>query len=420
MTDVDHTTTGVAHAYKQVDALDPEQAFFALVASPWRPHIGQGQVGGVRQRVLTVLLGDGVTLASEVTQLAAAYSTDAPRHPQGKSFADHLLWTRPPRFLKSGAPPFPHNELPWPYLDCRPVRLVARGDGVSAVALEGNNAAIQRLVEAGTGHIGDPHVPIIRDKATPMRLLGRMTYRQAHAALCGSDTIIRPYIVDHADAGRHVRIGAVARGQGKTIGYWETTVAVDRERWALFGVNVGDRLADLSKRTLTQCSVAETALWSAARALFPLARRNDPVADAYCRRAGDMLTDALNDIVLARAPYEWTRDGSPALSALTQAVFALSQIRHRGHPIGRALAETDYPEARVNSLLAATGPHLTELVEEVVRWLLAKDVEAVVLTDLITLAIADATADAEERDRARHRIALDYARATLRQNQRAA
>jgi hypothetical protein len=60
MTDLDHTTTGVAHAYKQVDALDPEQAFFALVASTWRPHIGRGRVGGARQRVLTVLLGDGV------------------------------------------------------------------------------------------------------------------------------------------------------------------------------------------------------------------------------------------------------------------------------------------------------------------------------------------------------------------------
>jgi hypothetical protein len=163
-----------------------------------------------------VLLGDGVTLASEVTQLAVAYSTDAPRHPQGKSFADHLLWMQPPRFLKDGASPFAHNELPWPYLDCRPVRLTPHGDIVSAVALEGNNAAIQRLVEAGTGNIGDPHVPIVRDKGTPMRLSGRMTYRQAHACLCGSDTIIRPDIVDHADVGRHVRVGAVAPGQGKT------------------------------------------------------------------------------------------------------------------------------------------------------------------------------------------------------------
>jgi hypothetical protein len=125
-------------------------------------------------------------------------------------------------------------------------------------------------------------------------------------------------------------------------------------------------------------------------------------------------------IALARAPIEWTRDGSAALPALTQGVFALSQIRHRGPSIGRALADTEYPEARVNSLLGATGPHLTELVAEIVRWLLAKDVEATVLTDLVTLAVADASANTEERDRSRHRIALDYARATLHQTQRAA
>jgi hypothetical protein len=318
-------------------------------------------------------------------------------------------------------------------------------------------------------------------------------------------------------------------GQGKTLGYWETTIAIDRERWALFGVSVGDRLADLSKRTLVQCRKAETMLWSAVRGLFPLASRNDPVMDAYRRRAADMLTDGLSAslqlvanlmaeapdvereaqainslcaqhlretwlavtsswpdllaaarashwldvrmkeafqenlivnekstigprihaviadmdahltpdnrksirgsggqlpmegyIALARAPYEWTREGSPALPALTQAVFALSQIRHCGPSIGRVLAETEYPEARINSLLAATGPHLTELIAEVVRWLLAKDVEAATLTDLVTLAVADATGDTDERDRNRHRIALDFARETLRQTQRAA
>jgi hypothetical protein len=125
-------------------------------------------------------------------------------------------------------------------------------------------------------------------------------------------------------------------------------------------------------------------------------------------------------IALARAPYEWTRDGSPALPALTQVVFALSQIRHRGPSIGRVLADTEYPEARINSLLAATGPHLTELVAEVVRRLLAKDVEAATLTDLVALAIAEAAGDTDERDRNRHRIALDFARETLRKTQRAA
>ena len=70
ITDLDHTTTGAAHHYKPTDVASVEQAFYALVASTWRQHIGRGNPGGVRQRVLTVLLGDGVTLASEVMTLA--------------------------------------------------------------------------------------------------------------------------------------------------------------------------------------------------------------------------------------------------------------------------------------------------------------------------------------------------------------
>ena len=72
ITDLDHTTTGAAHHYKPADATTVEQAFYALLASTWRQHIGRGKPGGARQRVLTVLLGDGVTLASEVTTLAEA------------------------------------------------------------------------------------------------------------------------------------------------------------------------------------------------------------------------------------------------------------------------------------------------------------------------------------------------------------
>ena len=102
-----------------------------------------------------------------------------------------------------------------------------------------------------------------------MRLGGRMTYRQAHAALCGSPDVARAAIVDLAKTGHQVRIGAVAAGQGKTRGYWETTVAVERERWVLFGADGSDRLAALSKLALTQCAAAEKAIYSAVWVLFP-------------------------------------------------------------------------------------------------------------------------------------------------------
>ena len=116
-------------------------------------------------------------------------------------------------------------------------------------------------------------------------------------------------------------------------------------------------------------------------------------------------------VALAHAPYEWTTADAPALPALEQAVRALGRVRHRGASVGRVLAETEYPPSRINTLLAATGDHLTSLVAEIVRWLVAHEVEEVVLTDVITCAIADALSDAPARDAARHRMALEYARA---------
>ena len=512
ITDLDHTTTGAAHHYKPADVTTVEQAFYALLASTWRQHIGRGKPGGARQRVLTVLLGDGVTLASEVMTLAEAYDVAASTHATSAiALADHLVWTRPWKQEER------HDVLPWPYLDCRPVRLTRADDGVGAVTVA--DANIRGRVDAGTGNIGDPHVPI-RTDGKAMRLGGRMTYKQAHAALCGSPDVARAAIVDLAKTGHQVRIGAVAAGQGKTRGYWETTVAVERERWVLFGPDGSDRLAALSKMALTQCSTAEKAIWSAVRLLFPDAARQDLVAKAHTYHAIDTLTDALGPaslqlvaslmaqapdedaeakainamcahhvrktwtafartwpdllaaanaslrldglmrhnfqeglfvnektplsqrvhaviaemdshltpdnrasirsaaaqlplagyVALAQAPFEWTTADAPALPALEQAVRALGRVRHRGPSVGRVLAETEYPPSRINTLLAATGDHLTSLVAEIVRWLVSHEVEEVVLTDVIACAIADAVGDVPARDAARHRMALDYAR----------
>ena len=115
-------------------------------------------------------------------------------------------------------------------------------------------------------------------------------------------------------------------------------------------------------------------------------------------------------VALAHAPYEWTNADAPALPALEQTVRALGRVRHRGASVGRVLAETEYPPSRVNTLLAATGDHLISLVAEIVRWLVAHDLDEVVLTDLVAFAIADATGDQTARESARHRMALDYAR----------
>jgi hypothetical protein len=142
ITDLDHTTTGAAHHYKPTDVTTVEQAFYALLASTWRQHIGRGNPGGARQRVLTVLLGDGVTLASEVMTLAEAYDAAMSAHPtSGVTLADHLLWTRP--WVQEER----HDALPWPYLDCRPVRLTMVDGGVGAVTAHDLN--IRGRVDSG-------------------------------------------------------------------------------------------------------------------------------------------------------------------------------------------------------------------------------------------------------------------------------
>ena len=308
ITDLDHTTTGAAHHYKPIDVTTVEQSFYALLASTWRQHIGRGKPGGARQRVLTVLLGDGVTLASEVMTLAEAYDAAKSAHPvSGTALADHLLWTRP------WAQEERHDALPWPYLDCRPIRLTMADGGMGAVTVA--DANIRGRVDAGTGNIGDPHVPIKTD-GKAMRLGGRMTYKQAHAALCGSPDVTRAAIVHLAQTGHQVRIGAVAAGQGKTNGYWETTVAVERERWVLFGADGSDRLAALSRLALSQCRLAEDALWSALRVVYPktskkLEERAKRAETAICFRTADGLIDALGPASLqlvaslvAQAPDE--------------------------------------------------------------------------------------------------------------------
>ena len=352
-----------------------------------------------------------------------------------------------------------------------------------------------------------------------MQLGGRMTYRRPTPRFAVLLTSLAPPLsILRIQA---IRFGS-ARSQLDRAGPSDTgrpTVAVERERWVLFGSDGSDRLAALSKLALTQCSAAEEAMWSAVRLLFPHAARQDLVAKAHTYRVIDTLTDALGPaslqlvaslmaqapdedaeakainamcahhvretwtafartwpdllaaanaslrldwlmrhsfqeglfvnektplsqrvhaviaemdshltpddrasirsaaarlplagyVALAQAPYEWTTADAPALPALEQAVRALGRVRHRGPSVGRVLAETEYPPSRINTLLAATGDHLTSLVAEIVRWLVAHEVEEVVLTDVIACAIADAVGDLPARDAARHRMALDYA-----------
>jgi len=100
-------------------------------------------------------------------------------------------------------------------------------------------------------------------------------------------------------------------------------------------------------------------------------------------------------------------------------VRALSVVRQGGPSIGAVLAETEYPEARVSSLLTARGETLIALIAEVVRWLVSHEVESCTLTDIVVLGIADARGDSASRDEAIARVALAFARSKRREQKAA-
>ena len=87
-------------------------------------------------------------------------------------------------------------------------------------------------------------------------------------------------------------------------------------------------------------------------------------------------------------------------------VRALGVVRQGGPTVGAILAETEYPEARLSSLLTARGETLIGLIAEVVRWLVSHEVERCTLTDIVVLGIADARGESSARDEAIARIAL--------------
>src|SRR6516165_9666515 len=78
ITETDHLMAANRHVLKVANEATPEMAIFCLMASTWRHHGGVGNPAGARSRLLTVLVGDGVTIASEITSLAQAYDLTVP------------------------------------------------------------------------------------------------------------------------------------------------------------------------------------------------------------------------------------------------------------------------------------------------------------------------------------------------------
>ena len=78
---------------------------------------------------------------------------------------------------------------------------------------------------------------------------------------------------------------------------------------------------------------------------------------------------------------------------------------------GRALYGSEYPEPRMQALLANRG---AGHVSEALAWLRSTDTANVDITPLVALALADIEGDQEARRWAVRTLALDYVRPTGR------
>ena len=287
ITESDHLMAANRRVLKVAEEATAEAALFSLMASTWRHHGGVGNPAGARARLLTVLVGDGLTISSEIACLAAAYDAITPQvvgidAPKPNNILDHMLWAQPWQTEQ------PVTNVAFPFIDCRRIRLApAMGDRLRAVMVAENGSR----VNVGTGNIDDPHVPIQVSTGGPYKLARKRTwsYRVQHAAVAGSDQVRRPPILELAPAYSNLRIGGVGFDQGITRGSWEAQYRIARGKKIKLGESAGNRLSDLSGRALGVVHEATGLLYGPMLTLYGNRDRAKP----YLARAQSQLRDLL-------------------------------------------------------------------------------------------------------------------------------
>ena len=147
---------GPRHAVKDSVRADAEQWVYGLLSAQWRAHMGVGQYAGIRPGLAVALPSQDGTIGSEIRTLMAAYLAHQPivagTTAKATRAADHLLWLRP---WTSATRPLPVDQVPYPAVDARPVRLHLNGGQIEgrAYAVSGRRIHDQALLE-------DPHVPL--------------------------------------------------------------------------------------------------------------------------------------------------------------------------------------------------------------------------------------------------------------------
>ena len=91
--------------------------------------------------------------------------------------------------------------------------------------------------------------------------------------------------------------------------------------------------------------------------------------------------------MMAAVPREQT-DDDRCVAIWKIVLRALGDIYQSGKPLGQILAAEEFPEARMDRLLTASGASLPGLIDEALRWLVSHRVEAADLSVLVTLGVA--------------------------------
>ena len=262
----------VGHEIKPVaGSPDLEDWVFALINGQARPYV-KDNVSGSRWGLTVALPGNGITIASEIRALSAAYAEamasddildDFPATETAKS-RDHFLWLATYSPDHPGLSPI---KLAWPWLEApRATRLIQLDDG-SVIARQLTIGKPRVDAKAISGLLRDPQVAYGAEGPF-RRLMGRKwDYRFIHSTAFGSheDVKVAPPIV-RVPGYSHLRICSHGTDQGKTKGYREALIPVFAERAdeVFFA-----RMTELSKAILARAAATQTyAVYAASMRFF--------------------------------------------------------------------------------------------------------------------------------------------------------
>jgi hypothetical protein len=359
------------HSLKVADEASPEEGLYAMMASTWRHHGGVGHHAGARARELTVLVGDGLTIGSEIVSLSAAYAAMHPRIVGSDAsltrLLDHMLWAQP------WVDAQPLARVPYPFIDCRRIRLVAGRAGQVGAVVASSTAS---RVDTAAGDIEEPHTPTLTGGRVYKLVMKRAwSHRVQHAAIAGNEEVTRPRILDLAPPYGAVRISGVHQDQGKTVGYWEATYRIGRSRRVrLAPPTVGDRLSTLSAMALATISTAERVLFGPTLALFgtyhdPDTKKALKTAKPYLNRLQSDLRDRIGPaslqvvLSLVDEPADTQREQQELNAMAAEGVRAVWTVTANSlHDALRAARAADYLDG---VLYAKLGEHLMSSDTEV-------------------------------------------------------